>query len=201
MRPKAARYRPQRCSPLLGRVKTQGLAQVGANAAQGGDFNRRTYVVDHQAAYLRAHRRCCSAHAHADQSAHAGAHPIQLRQLQLRQHRQHGRRVERHLVVLGVGQKVAVAATGHIGAQHAQRVRRARHQGLGQHVEVAALAGQAVGADHGMGRVVCAPFPVRHAVATALRGAHRVAQRALHKTQDRLSHGPAPLCAGCAHGR
>ena len=201
MRPEAAGHGPQSGGRLLRRVKAKRLTQIRANAAQGGNFNRRADVVDRQAAHLRAHRCRRRAHAHADQPTHAGAHPINLRQLQLRQHRQHGRGVHRHLVMLRLGQPVAAPAPGHIGTQHAQRVRRARHQSLRQHIEVTALSGQAVGADHRMRRVRCTPFPVGHAVAAARLGADRVAHGALHEMQAGLSHGLDPLCAGCAHGR
>jgi len=104
---------------------------------------------------------------HADQPAHAGAHPIQLFDRRLRMHLgqqgQHVGCVKRHLVGGRILQPVAFATPDHVGADHAG----AFAEPLGQHVEVTPLARQAVHADHDMGMVRIAgaiPFPIGHAV-------------------------------------
>ena len=187
MRPKAAGNSPQRISGLLQRFKLTRSTKVAANALQGLPLNAGADIIEHQAAHPT--RLQVGADRHANQAAHAGAKPVQPAGLQLPNQGQHIGGIGWHLVGHGVGQPVAIATAHHVWADHPQALAGARTaltQGLGQHIEVAPLAGQPMHAQHHMVSPSLTPGPVGHAVATAGIGA-------MKKVAAWLSHGEIGL--------
>ena len=163
---------PQVVGTGLLAVEMAGLPNISAQPLDEAPGHHRPHIIEHQtgdrhpggAGLLQG---SLPSQQQADETAHAGAHPIQMRHgrlgLQLRHQGQHVARIGRQLVGHRVGQPVAVAAPRHIGAHHAQGLWRARTQGLGQHIEVAPLAAQAVHTQHHALGMRVAPLPVRHA--------------------------------------
>ena len=94
----------------------------------------------------------------ANQTAHAGAQPIQAGNrrllLQVLQQLEHGLDIDRGLVPAGLGEPVAAAPARHVGTNDAQRrqlpLNRVAQQGLGQHVKITSLARQAMHTDKHM---------------------------------------------------
>ena len=164
VRAKAAGNGPHGVRRFLLRREMPALAQVLANALQGRPLNSGTYVIEHQAAHRHAHAGRQAASHHADQAAHAGAHPVQGLGLEFGQQRQQVAHIVGNLVAHRISQPITFAAPHHIGADHAQRAACALYEGLRQHVKVAPLAREAMHAQHGVGGVGVAPLPIGHAV-------------------------------------
>ena len=204
VRAKAGGDGPGGVGRLLQGFEPGGKPEVLADALDRQPLDHRAHVVEHQAAHRHGQRQPRLADdAHADQPAHAGAHPVERGDgrllVQLRQQGQHVGAVLGDLVAHGVGQPVALAAAHHVGADDAGVLA----QFTGQHVEIAPLARQAVHADDHVrvGRVAGGiPLPIRHAVLRAgdgpggsrvLAGGHRCGPGAgaQYVVQRRFYHG------------
>ena len=172
VRAKTAGNQPQRISRLLLGLKHTSFAKVLANALQRLPFQRRTDVVEHQTAHLGISWRLGqSGHHHANQPAHAGAHPVQGVGLEMPQQGQHVGGVGGNLVQRWVLEPITLTAPGDIGADHTDafaRVGGVLANRLCQHIKVPPLPRQAMHTQHHMRTVNMAPLPISHAVA-ALR--------------------------------
>ena len=184
---KTAGQQPQGISRLLQRAKAHRLAQVLPDTLQGLPFNGGAHIVEHEAAHRHGQRQLgLAAHHQANQTAHAGAHPVQRTWLQLLEQLQHVGGVLGNLVAHGVLEPVALASAHNIWADHTHLGAATRAQGLGQHVKVSPLARQAMHTEHHMTALRVAPLPIGHAV--SLSGACN-GVRTLYVIQRRFGHG------------
>ncbi len=193
--PKLLEICPQRIGGLLQRVETQRLPQVLANALQCRPLDARPHIVEHQAPH--GHRQRQIGHArnpHADQPAHAGAHPVQR-----------GRWAPAGaLAATGPACRRRTPAPGRPWDRPASRSRpapprpgRSRAPGgsdaRARMVEVASLPRQAMHADDDMrmGRDCpwLVPLPVGHAVPCSQRRRAAAGHRARYVVQRRFNHG------------
>lgn len=124
-----------------------------ADALQGGGRHKRPDIVEHQLADEMA---ALGGKQHADQPAHRRADPVELGNVEPRVEGGDGLRIDRIGIIVGAVKPIRRAAPRHIGAHDAPAVMRQR---AGQRVEIAAVARQAVDADHGaVGGAFGAPF-------------------------------------------
>ena len=183
-----AQHGPRQGPPLLGRVRAKAgadagqvshglvfgveagvLADVVADALERGPLEHWAHVVEHQTARRESG---LSGQGHADEPAHAGADPVDdrlgVRRAPLHQQLRDVGHVGADVVAAGVLQPIAVAAAGHVDADDAGM----GLQGLGQHIEVARLAREAVHTHHPVAAVgvVAWPDPAGHAAGLATRG-------------------------------
>jgi hypothetical protein len=170
VRTEGGRQRPHGIGRGLHALEAAALAHIGTDALHRGRLDRRAHVIGDEAANRPCERQFLVAREHeADQPAHAGADVVEhvdgLLAVQPGQQRHHVGRVHGHLIEVRIAQPVAAPAPDHVGAHHAHVAAGARHDGLGQRIEIAPLPGQAVHADHDMRAACVAPLPIGHAMA------------------------------------
>ena len=129
---------------FLAAPEAQNLADIAADALHGRFGNDGADVVQHQAPDRRV--GLCG-EQHAEHAAHGGADPgniVAAGRGDASDQRRHVGHVLRITVIVGVGQPAAFATTGDADADDTQIVL----QHSGQRIEIAAVARQAVYADH-----------------------------------------------------
>ena len=152
---------------LLGRFnrrQARRLADIGADALERNGGHHRTDVVEHHAADRRFGQR---GQHHANQPAHGGTDPVHRCHIEAGNERDHVGGVMGNGVFHRVFQPVAVAAPGHVGADHPIVTR----QFGGKGVKVARAAGEAVHAYHHARIGGVAPLQVGHAMQARGTGA------------------------------